>query len=256
MTDDRVLELVSAAADVELNANDQAEMDRLLESSPGAREFKADLVKMDSLFSEIPDLDPPASLHAQIVAHIEPRPSQQRASVPAWLHDMRLGAGLRYAMAASAGALLVVIFFAGGQSTSGIADFSELVGTIAPNTTSTDIIDTFTFRDDGFESQVQLERSNGVLFLNVEIDAAAPLDISVDMAGAGFQANAIAQNEGNFDSIVLADQAVKMRAVGHQRLTIFLRRVDDTTFAGEAKITLEFSSDGKVLQQGALIPAL
>jgi hypothetical protein len=31
-----------------------------------------------------------------------------------------------------------------------------------------------------------------------------------------------------------------------------LRRVDDTSIAEEAKITLEFSSDGKLLEQGYL----
>ena len=68
MTESRVLELISAAADGELDHDDQAALDRLLESTPEAREFESELQKMDKLFRELPDLEPPTSLHATIMA--------------------------------------------------------------------------------------------------------------------------------------------------------------------------------------------
>lgn len=258
MNDDRALELLSAAADGELGADDRAELDQLLLSSTEARESKAELEALDSLLKGLPELEPPAYLHAQIMARANPTTPPQRPAKFAWLGALVPGAGLRYALAAATGALVAAIFITTGSMLSDPDDVTDLVGTMAPNAASanTDVIDSFAFRDAGFESDVQLERSNGSLFLNVQMSTAAPLEISVDMAGAGLKADAIAQIESDFDLISLVDQALSLRAVGEQRLTILLRRVDDTASAEEAKISLEFSSDGRLLQRGTLTATL
>jgi hypothetical protein len=39
-------------------------------------------------------------------------------------------------------------------------------------------------------------------------------------------------------------------------MTILLRRVDGAALAGEAKIKLEFSSEGNLLQRGSLMATL
>lgn len=258
MNGDRALELLSAAADGELGADEQAELDQLLESSTEARESKAELEALESLLKGLPELEPPASLHTQIMARANPTTPPQRPAKYDWLGALVPGAGLRYALVAATGALVAAVFMNTDSMLSGSDNTTDLVGTMAPNATSanTDIIDSFSFRDDGFESNVQLERSNGTLFLNVQMNAAAPLDISVDMTGAGVQADAIAQIESSFDSISLVDHSLFMRAVGEQRLTILLRRVDDAASAEEANITLEFSSNGRLLQRGALTATL
>ena len=56
----------------------------------------------------------------------------------------------------------------------------------------------------------------------------------------------------SLESIVVESQALQLRATGQRRLTVLLRRVDDASIAEEAKITLEFSSDGRLLEQGSL----
>lgn len=257
MTSDRVLELVSAAADDELNGEDHAELNRMIESSPEARKFKEQLDQMDSLLKEIPELDPPASLHSRIMAQVMPQSAQSEASILEWIRSLRPGAGLRYAIAASAGAMLVLIILDGKQLSSETADVSDVVGSMVPvsNSENLEIIDGFSLVEEGFESQIQLERSNGVLFLNVEVDAATPLDILVDMSGAGLQPDAVAQVQSNFESITVTGQTLDMRAAGEQRLTVALRRVDDAALASDARITLEFSSDGKLLKHAVLKPA-
>lgn len=258
MNGDRALELLSAAADGELGADEQAELDQLLESSTEARESKAELDALETLLKGLPELEPPASLHTQIMARANPTTPPQEPAKYDWLGALVPGAGLRYALAAATGALVAAIFFNTGSMLSGPDDTTDLVGTMAPNPASanTDVLDSFTFREGAFESSVKLERNNGTLFLDVQMNAAAPLDISVDMTGAGFHADAIAQIDSDFDSISLVDRALSMRAVGEQRLTILLRRVDDAAPAGEANITLEFSSDGRLLQRGTLTATL
>ncbi|MCH8866353.1 MAG: hypothetical protein IID58_05815 [Proteobacteria bacterium] len=252
MTDDRELELISAAVDGELAAGDQAKLDALLESSAEALAFKSELEQLDSLMRGIPDLEPPAFLHASIMART--KVARPNPSFLEFLSALRPGAGLRYALAAAAGALVVVIMFQNRTMLSDGSYISDLVGTMAPGNASTeaDIIDSFSFRQDGLESLVQLQRSQGFMILVVRVDATTPVDISVDLTGAGLEPDALEQINSDFESIAIAGQTLHLRAVGEQRMTILLRRVDDAAFAGEATIVLEFSSDGKLLQRGAL----
>lgn len=256
MTDDNGLALISAAADGALNDDEQLKLERLLESSAEAREFKAELEQMDSLFGEIRDLEPPEWLHAQILASATTRPARSRSPISQLVGQLQFGAGLRYALAAAAGALLVAIIFQSQSSFPDSGDVSNLVGTIAPSSESADtgVIDGFTFRENGLESTAQLERSGDKLLLNIQFNADSPLDISVYMAGAGVRPDVIALIESDFDSIALNDQTLGIRAVGEQQLTLLLRRVDDAALTNEALITLEYSSGSKLLKREALRP--
>ena len=259
MTDERTLELLSAAADGELSADDRPKLDRLLETSAEAREFKAELEQLDSLLRDIPDLEPPGSLHSHIMAQLEPpaassKPSVIKPSVMEWLRPLIAGTGLRYALAGAAGAVLAALFIGGQSALPVTGDNADLAGTMAPHGSSVDadIIDSFEFHDIAAGSVVQLALDNGTAFLDIQFDADAPLELSVDMSGTGLWPDTVAQIDGRFESITISNQALQVRSLGRQRLSIMLDRVDDAVLAGEAKITLEFSSEGKLLRQGSL----
>jgi hypothetical protein len=256
MTDDRELELVSAALDGELSNSDQSELDTLLEKSTDARQLKSDLDQLDSLLSSVPDLEPPASLHASLMS--QTKAAQRGNSVIRWLLRILPGDGLRYAVAAAAGALVVAVFFNDQTIFLDETDISDLVGTMAPVNLSADaiLVDSFLVRGDGLEGVVQLQISEGVMVLVVRVDAVKPVDVSVDLTGAGLEPDAVAQIDSEFESITITGQALRMRAVGQQKMSILLRRVNNTAFAGEATITLEFSSEGKLLQRGSLTATL
>ncbi len=254
MTDQRTLELVSAAADGELNAGEQAELENLLESSAEAREFQMELAEMDSLLAKVPAIEPPGSLHTQIVDCITLSQEKAGNSLLGWLRPPQFMPVLRYGLAAAAGLLLAASFYESQSLFPSNDDFDDLVGTMAPSrvVAEADIIDTFDFRSNGLRSLVQLQRRNNDIYLDIQIEADGSLDISVDMSGTGVRPGALAQLDNSLESIVVEDQALKLRATGQRRLTVLLRRVDDASIAEEAKITLEFSSDGRLLEQGSL----
>lgn len=234
MTDERNLELVSAGVDGELNGDEQIELDLLLESSAEARELQSELEDLDSLLKSVPDIEPPSSLNSQIMAQVEQQPAKSKPSALSWWHDLIPGAGLRYALATGAGALIALIIIGGVPTVPSTIDYSDLVGTMSPSTDvgSTDILDSFTFRQEGLESLIQLRLSGGIAFLDIQADAAQPLDISIDPGDAG--------------------QALQVQALGQQRLTILLHRDVAAVQPGETRITLEISSEGKLLDQGEL----
>ncbi len=258
MTDQRGLELVSAAIDGELDIDERAELDLLLESSEEARDFKAELEQLDSLLKDVPDLEPPESLLADIVANVIPKPVQSESSILDWLRPLVPGTGLRYVMAVAAGAILAAVFIENQSMLTDTADFADLVGTMAPNVSSTDadIIESFAFREDGIESLVQLRYSGSALRLDIYTETAVPLDIAIDVGDTGLRPYALAQIEGVSESIAIAGQALQIKTLGTQQLTVLLRRVDDAALAGEAKIELEFSSEGTLLQRGSLTATL
>ena len=234
MTDESNLELISAAVDDELNVGEQIELDLLLENSAEARELQSELQELDSLLNNVPAIEPPSSLHAQIMAQVEQKPTRTKPSAVSWWRDLMPGAGLRYALATGAGALIALIVIGGVPPVPSTIDYADLVGTMSPGTElgSTDVLDSFSFREEGLESLIQLRLSGGIAFLDIQANTEKPLDISVDPGDAG--------------------QVVQVQALGQQRLTILLHREADAVASGEARITLEISSEGKLLDQGEL----
>lgn len=257
MSNERILGLVSAAADDALSAAEQVELEQLLETSPEAQRFGTDLDRLESLLGQIDQLDPPAKLHDQIMDRIVTPAVQPARTIFAWPRPLAPQFVLRYGMAAALGMLLTVVFYESQQQLTTSMDIADLVGTMAPNEnrSDVDILDTFAFHVAGIESLVQLERRNGALILDIQIDADKPVDIFVDFSTAGVLLDALAQTEKPLESIQLTGHSLQIRALGKRRFTALLHRADHTAFAREAKITLEFSSNGQLLQQGSLIPA-
>ena len=258
MKNRREMELISAGIDGELDMEERAELDLLLETSAEASELKAEFEQLDSLLNEVPDLEPPDSLQADIVARIKLKPAPGEDSFLDWLRTAVPGAGLRYALAAATGALVVAVFFGNQSMFTASIDLADLVGTMAPDvaTANEKIIDSYEVRVNGFESLVQLRRLDSALLLDIHSETDVPVDIAVDVGGAGLWPDALAQIEGRTESILIAGQVLQIEVLGTQRMTILLRRVDGAALAGEANITLEFSSEGNLLQRGSLTATL
>lgn len=250
MSNDRIIALLSAAADNDLDAEEQAELDHLIESSPQARQVADELQRIDDFLHGADELDVPDSLHEKILDSIE---------VPAASRVVPLGrpaipAVFRYGLAAAAGLLLAVTFYESRTPSEGAQDFSELVGTMAPGRVVTDasIVDTYDFRADGFTSLAQLQRRDGELFLDIRIDAVKPLDIAVNIAPSGIWPGALAQLEDRFESISIADSSLRVRASGKRRLTVLLSNAASGEAAAAARIEIEFLSEGRLLERGLL----
>ena len=73
MISERTLELINAGIDGELSAEDQQELDAVLESSAEARSMKAELLKLANLMGSLPAQQPPSGLHDQILQNYCPK---------------------------------------------------------------------------------------------------------------------------------------------------------------------------------------
>jgi hypothetical protein len=257
MSSERVLELVSAAADGALTDEERALLDRLLEESPEARRFQDDLGRIDSIMHRLPELVPPEALHDRVMAGTSLPLARQRRPIFAWLDSLSPFTALRYGMATAAGLVLAAVFYESQSGFGETADIRQLVGTMAPNRdrSAAEILDRHAFRMEGLDSQILLERRDGALLLDIQVDAGEPIDISVDLAAAGARLDALAQTGSSLESIEISGRTLRVRALGRRQLTALLQRVDDAPVAGTEKIELEFSRNGKVLRRGSLTPA-
>jgi hypothetical protein len=250
MTDSNNLELVSAALDRRLDLDEQAELDLLLESSAEARALQSEFENLESMLEAAPEVEPPAWLQHQVLAQAKPEPATGDPSVGHWLGQMLPGTGLRYALAASAGAIVAAFIFYSPARLSGDLDLTDLAGTMAPMSAHSgeNIVDAFTFQ----ENTVQLRRGANAMFLDIQTSGAGAISIAVDLSESGLWPDVSAQVEGRPESFTIAGQALQLKSEGQHRLTVLLRRDENAAHADDAGITLEFTGNGGLLQQARL----
>lgn len=215
-----------------------------------------ELERMDAILRKVPQVTPPETLHDRIMASVS-LPAPHTASRPGfnWFGQKTPFVALRYGMAAAAGLLVAAMFYE-SRGISGPVDLTELYGTMAPKQERglTDVVDSYAFRAAGVDCRLSLERRNGMLLLDIRVDAQAPVDISVDLASAGVRLEALAQIKDPLESIETNGRVLRMQARGRRQLTALLQPVEESGQAGEA-MNLEFSVKGRLLQRATLTPA-
>ncbi len=253
MNDERTFELLSAAADDDLSTEEKEELDELLSGSAEARRLKAEFEQMERILLDTPELAPPPDLREQILRRVPQQP-EAAFSLADWLGELRFGAVLRYGFSAAFGALLAVAIYESQPQFGSASDITELVGTMAPDGGSANrrILDSFSFRDKGISSFARLEQRDRALLVDVRIDTTRLVDIKFDFSAAGFEFEALAQTLSNLESIVYTNKILKVKGRGQRRFAVLLRSPDDDVLVDEAKIHLEYSSNGKLLRQGLL----
>lgn len=254
MSDERTFELLSAAADDDLTAAEQAELETLLEELPQARNLEADMNRLEDIMTNVADVEPPSRLRDDILQAASLPQAGAKWSVADWLHPIRSGAVLRYGFSVAFGALLVIAVYESQPRLGPTVDITELVGTMAPDSggAGRSILDTFSFESTGVSSIVRLEQRDDALVLDVRIDATRPVEIAMDFTATGLEFEALAQTQSSFDTIQFANNVLRVKGRGKRRFAVLLHASDDTNSASEAEIALEFSSDGNLLQQGLL----
>lgn len=252
MSDERALELISAAADGELDSRERAEVEQLLRESAAARAFRDDLRRLRTLLADLPAPAFPDGLHARIMSDAG-RTNRERTA--RW-HVPVPGLALRYGLAAAAGVVLAVGVYEWRPAADG--GYGELAGTMLPegSRAGTRVLDRETTQAAEFTGLVELQQSGEQLLLDIRLDAAESVELTIDFAAAGLRPVGVSQPRFPFKSIEMAEQVLQARGLGRQHVSVSLRREEYAAAADEAAIRLEYSSGGRVLEQGSLSSAM
>ena len=252
MNELRAFELLSAGLDGDLSPEEKTELEQLLAESAEARRLQGELTELDRILADAPDQEPPADLADSIVERTLAAAPEPRQSLWDWLPGLQFGPVLRYGFSVALGALLAIAVYETQPDIGPSGDITELVGTMAPDAdpAGREILDSLSFERTGVSSVARLERRDEALVIDVRIDTTQTVEISLDFADSGFDFEALAQSE--LDSIEFAGENLKVKGRGQRRFAVLLRSRSGDPIATEAKIDLEYSSDGDVLQQGTL----
>lgn len=255
MIDEQNTELIQAGIDGELGREEQAELDDLLADSSEARQLRQELLELTGLLDDEASLELPDGLHREILAKIELPPAKKGTATGVFSLFGQVPGFVRYGLAAAAGLLLTVGIYESQQNLPGEHDIGSMVGTIMRNDRAEveETLDTLIFDRDGVSSAVRLQRRDGALVLDVLLDAKEPVDITVDFTSDGLQFDAIAQTQSELHAIEFADQAIRIKGHGRHHFAVLLHRESDHAVGDEASIELRYTSNGKLIKEGALV---
>lgn len=245
MMDSRLQETIHASIDRALDPAAEAELEARLEHDAEARAYRDRMVELNAFIDRIPHAEPPPGLHRRIMAEIRlPRPRRRLAFA-------RLPGAVRYGFAAAAGLLLAVGIYEYRPQPGDAGDSSRMVGTVLPGRTSAVTLDEGGFSVDGKTGTVVLQRRDGSLVLDLQLEAPdGRVEVVVDYAGAAPVAfDSVSQAEGRVESIALDGQSVRILAGGHQKFSVVL---DGAAARADGQIEVSWSSDGKLLKSEAL----
>jgi len=249
MINERTMELINADIDGELASADKAELEGILESSAEARAFKAELIKLNNLMSNLPEQTPPADLSNQILGNIR-LPSQKSSFSLSGLFAAFQPATAGVAFAA--GLLLAIGFYEVSTDRIGSDDPTSMVGSMlasqhdGPALLKNDMI----LNGDGFFGTISLRESGGIYILNFNLESELITEVEVGLDETGFAFGGFAEVQGETDSILesvtMSGGALRVVNQGHQQFAVFLRESDAGIPAQLESMTISFSNSARL----------
>jgi hypothetical protein len=179
VTDPRLVELINAEIDSELDAQQRAELARSLLADPNARARREDLRRLCVALDQIQEVEPPSQLRESVLAALQQsKPKRSSSSATRWRHAA-LVAGIL------AGGAVVLEVSNGPQSVS-----TDVAGTMAaPGTPA--LLDTVRLSDGPVSGRASLYRDRAGLGLELDVTASAPVDVLVTSEGQSLRIRAL-----------------------------------------------------------------
>lgn len=179
MTDPRLLELINAEIDGELDAQQRAELARSLLADPNARARREELRQLCAALDQLEEVEPPSQLRENILAALPQSKPQRSWPPPTRWRYAALVAGIL------AGGLVVLEVSKGPQSAT-----TDAAGTMAaPGTPTT--LDTVRLSDGPVSGRASLYRDRAGLGLELDLAASAPVDVLVTGDGQSLRVKAL-----------------------------------------------------------------
>ena len=249
MNDKKYMELIQAEFDGELNEDQQAELDSLLDESAEARATREGLREFAGLLGQIPSRQPPESLRQGILAQIElagrHRPAPSRWAVPV---------AARMAMAFTAGIVVTIGLFRLAPVDIGPTDTRSLVGSMVNNQALPDELprDRLEVGLETVQGSVELHRNHNRLMLEFEFDAKGPVNLALDFAGQGLQFEGFAHQSVTPPGLRVSAESIDIAVSGNQSFVVFLAYTNEKDAISGASIALEFHLPGGQIHQAVL----
>ena len=246
MLEERILNLINANIDSELDAAEKEELEAALAGSAEARAMQAELRKLANLLDNAPELDPPPGLTWQVVSRLSPGPAKPSFSLATLFSSFQPApAGLAF----TAGLLLAVGFYELGPERGMDGDTSRMVGTMVTSEPGerVPLKNDLLVSGDGFSGKISVRDQEGVYVMNFDLESEERTEIEVGLDGTGLLFGGFAQPAGGadpvFDSVAISGGTLRVVNQGWQQFAVFLRKDRGAQAVDAKQITVVVSSD-------------
>ena len=253
MIDERIQSLIHQDVDGELDAGAREELQRVLEHSPEARAYRADVQALSEFLRRVPEHEPPAGMRPGIVGAVRlPR----RAGSMRGSGFTRLPGFLRYGFAGAAGLVLAMAIYENRDQWDDPAEVSNMVGTVSSPAIRQggEVFDRFEWSGADASATVRLLQRDEVKVLEVELTSAEPIGFRIDLSGSGYLVGALADPVSDLSYRAGAGRVeVNGKASGRERMVVVLAAGGTPPQPGPAAIDVRFySSSGQEIGLGSL----
>lgn len=267
MLNDRVITLINAEIDGELDPQERDELQAILEQSDEARRLQGELRRLADVLEQLPEQAPPPELAARIMDQVRlPAATQASGVAGGWLASW-LGAfqPAQAGLAFAAGLLLTVGFYEISQRGGAAADLSSMVGTMVANPSGAAgrAKDSLSIAEPGLTGTVSLSEVGSFLVLNFDLQSELRTEIEVGLAAAGLGfggiAHASADSANVTESYEVSGGTLRVVNQGRQVFSVFLPGASDASRpqsagpeAGGRTISIGISTGGDARFSGVL----
>lgn len=255
------MELINADIDGELSAQEQKELEVVLNSSPEAVTFRLELLELNNAFRNMPDLDPPPALARNILDQVQLPAKQKPLHFPGFFAGLNpVASGLAFA----AGLVVAVVMYETGSRQMTQQDTISMVGTMVASDqvnipvegdTAPGQGDRLMLDLDGLSGTVSLNLSENTQVLEFTLNSNVAIEIEIDLEEAGLMVIGFAQDDrgdGSFiDTLELLGGTMRVVNQGRHHFVVFLRQSSDLKNHGK-DIRIGFLQDGQRVYEGTL----
>jgi hypothetical protein len=254
MLDQTIIEFINADMDGELGPNELIELEAIFNSSPEAVQYRDELLKLNGVLKNLPELDPPVSLTHRILSQVQLPLKKQALDVQGFFARYNpIAAGLAFA----AGLLVTVGIYETGSRKLMVNDTVSMVGTMVANkqvgvpgqghSLSLDL--------DDLSGTVSLNRDESGQTLEFDLDSQEAIEIELDLVNAGLMVAGFAQDNSGDGSLIETLEILggTMRVVnqGRHHFVVFLKNSPDSNKHGK-DIRIGISQDGQRIYEHSL----
>jgi hypothetical protein len=246
MLEERILNLINADIDGELEPAEKEELQAALDSSAEARAMQAELRKLAHLLDSAPEVEPPPGLAQQILQRMSPTSARPTFSLGELFSSFQPApAGLAFA----AGLLMAVGFYELGPQRGVDGDAASMVGTMVSSTPDDRslIKNDLLFQGVGFSGKISVQAQDGLYVMNFDLESEDRTEVEVGLDGTGLTFGGFAQPAGDadpvFDTVAISGGTLRVVNQGRQQFAVFLRKDGSAQAVNAEWITVGVSSE-------------